>query len=114
MKMTAQEYDPDVVRWGLHHLMDVCSVTNGGSPGVFTHYDKDLSSVEYVCEGYCENDKMSNFTNVESDEMIALALQEELSRLAMEEDRGSSREFDQKDTVLAQDWGATSKRHGSF
>ena len=40
--MTFQEQDPDVVRWGLHHLMEVCSVTNGGSPTMFTHYDKDI------------------------------------------------------------------------
>ncbi|KAI3711029.1 hypothetical protein L2E82_40832 [Cichorium intybus] len=25
------EQDPDVVRWGLHHLMEVCFVSNGGS-----------------------------------------------------------------------------------
>ncbi|KAI3793462.1 hypothetical protein L1987_36081 [Smallanthus sonchifolius] len=127
--MPEQEQDPDIVRWGLHHLMEVCSVTNGGSPAVFTHYDKDLSSVEYVSEGYCEsndvsveNDEMSNianvevdkelsYANVENDEMIARAFQEELSRLAVEENHGSVGENYQKDSVLAQDWLASSKRH---
>ncbi|KAL8193170.1 hypothetical protein R6Q57_027074 [Mikania cordata] len=129
MKMPEQEHDPDIVRWGLHHLMDVCSVNDGGSPVVFTHYDKDLSSVEYVSEGYCEsndasvenaeisndikieNDKNSSYSNVENDEMIARAFQEELSRLAVEENHGSIGENCQKESVLAQDWLASSKRH---
>lgn len=117
--MTFQEQDPDVVRWGLHHLMEVCSVTNGGSPAVFTHYDKDISSVEYVSEGYCvpnyvnvENDEISNY--VENDEMIAQALQEELSRLALEENHGSSGNNQQKESVLAQDWVSPSQRHDNF
>ncbi|CAH1438401.1 unnamed protein product [Lactuca virosa] len=119
MNMTFQEQDPDVVRWGLHHLMEVCSVTNGGSPAVFTHYDKDISSVEYVSEGYCvpnyvnvENDEISNY--VENDEMIAQALQEELSRLALEENHGSSGNNQQKESVLAQDWVSPSQRHDNF
>ncbi|KAK9061272.1 hypothetical protein SSX86_018452 [Deinandra increscens subsp. villosa] len=119
--MPEQEHDPDIVRWGLHHLMEVCTVTNGGSPAVFTHYDKDLSSVEYVSEGYCEsnnasaeNDKESSCTNVENDEMIARALQEELARVAEEENHGSVGENYQKESVLAQDWPATSKRHGNY
>lgn len=107
MKMTFQEQDPDVVRWGLHHLMDICSVSNAGSPGAFTHYDKDFSSVEYVSEGYC----VSNHANIENDEMIARAFQEELSRLTLEENHGSPEE-EQKESVLAQDWLAPSKRHG--
>ncbi|XP_076895780.1 OVARIAN TUMOR DOMAIN-containing deubiquitinating enzyme 9-like [Bidens hawaiensis] len=122
--MPEQEHDPDIVRWGLHHLMEVCSVTNGGSPAVFTHYDKDLSSVEYVSEGFCESndanvendetdekDKGLGYTNVENDEMIARAFQEELSRLAVEEDHGSIGEVHRKESVLAQDWISPSKRH---
>ncbi|XP_071707067.1 OVARIAN TUMOR DOMAIN-containing deubiquitinating enzyme 12-like [Rutidosis leptorrhynchoides] len=128
MKMAVQEQDPDVVRWGLHHLMEVCPVTNRGPPGVFTRYDVDLSSVEYVSEGYCEpnienneisnydsvveNDEHLNNANVENDEIIARAFQEELSRLAVEEDHGSSSgENHQKESVLAQNWVAPSKRH---
>ncbi|KAJ9540385.1 LOW QUALITY PROTEIN: hypothetical protein OSB04_026891 [Centaurea solstitialis] len=105
MKMAFHEQDPDVVRWGLHHLMDICSVSNAGSPGAFTRYDKDCSSVEY--EGYC----VSNYANVENDEMIARAFQEELSRLTLEERHGSPQEDHQKESVLAQDWLAPSKRH---
>ncbi|XP_076957367.1 OVARIAN TUMOR DOMAIN-containing deubiquitinating enzyme 12-like [Bidens hawaiensis] len=129
MKMLEQEHDPDIVRWGLHHLMEVCSVTNGGSPAVFTRYDKDLSSVEYASEGFCESndvndeniemlnvgnvekDKEFGYTNVENDEMIARAFQEELSRLAVEEDHGSIGEVHRKESVLAQDWISPSKRH---
>lgn len=128
--MPEQQHDPDIVRWGLHHLIEVCSVTNGGSPAVFTHYDKDLSSVEYVSEGYCEsneasvenyetsnignveNDEELCYSNVENDEMIARAFQEELSRLAVEENQVG--ENYQKESVLAQDWLAPSKRHGNF
>ncbi|KAK1409616.1 hypothetical protein QVD17_36143 [Tagetes erecta] len=127
--MPEQEHDPDIVRWGLHHLIEVCSVTNGGSPAVYTHYDKDLSSVEYVSEGYCEsneasvenydtsnignveNDEELCYSNVENDEMIARAFQEELSRLAVEENHGAVGESCQKESVLAQDWLAPSKRH---
>nr|XP_043631933.1 OVARIAN TUMOR DOMAIN-containing deubiquitinating enzyme 9 isoform X2 [Erigeron canadensis] len=124
-KMYYKEQDPDVIRWGLHHLIEVCTVSNGGSPGVFTRYDQDLSRVEYVSEGYCENDEvLSSYANnndmssdvlsnanVENDEMIARAFQEELSRLAVEEKDGSSGENLLKESVLAQDWVSTSKRH---
>ncbi|XP_024980707.1 OTU domain-containing protein DDB_G0284757 isoform X2 [Cynara cardunculus var. scolymus] len=87
--------------------MDICSVSNAGSPGAFTHYDKDFSRVEYVSEGYC----VSNHANIENDEMIARAFQEELSRLTLEENHGSPEEDHQKESVLAQDWLAPSKRH---
>lgn len=71
------EQDPDVVRWGLH-LLDGCHIPCcGGSPGSTTHYEKDLSKVECVEEGYCE----TKCNEVENDEIIAHALQEELSRL---------------------------------
>lgn len=42
--MAIFEHDPDVVRWGLHHLLDVCSPGNSGSPQTITGYDKDLLS----------------------------------------------------------------------
>lgn len=68
--MAIFEHDPDVVRWGLHHLLDVCSSGNSGSPQTITGYDKDVSEVLYVREGYCDND-----------EIIARAYQEDDSVL---------------------------------
>ncbi|GKC20220.1 hypothetical protein Tco_1022370, partial [Tanacetum coccineum] len=111
MMMYGYEEDPDVKRWGLHHLMEVCSVSNGGSPSVFTRFDKDMSSVEYVSECYCVSNGGEN--DVENDEMIARALQEELSRLAVEEKDGLMCVCDQKKSVLAQDWPACSRRRES-
>ncbi|KAL6520618.1 hypothetical protein OROMI_032178 [Orobanche minor] len=96
--MTAYEQDPDVVRWGLNHLF--CSIPRGGSPGPFTRYDKDFSSVGYVREGYCEG----YYNSVENDE-IALSLQEEFSRLAVAELSGFSHRVNenQQSSTLAQD-----------
>ncbi|XP_059628334.1 OVARIAN TUMOR DOMAIN-containing deubiquitinating enzyme 9 isoform X2 [Cornus florida] len=103
--MVNYELDPDVVRWGLH-LLDVCSLSN--SPGSLTKYE-ELSQVEYVKEGYCE----TKHVNVENDEIIALALQEELSRVAASEASGSPHagEDNLQASILAQDWLGPSKRH---
>ncbi|KAK3034115.1 hypothetical protein RJ639_034467 [Escallonia herrerae] len=108
--MTPCELDPDVVRWGLH-LLDVCTLSNDGAPSTITLYDMDLSRVEYVREGYCETKQI----NVENDEVIAHALQEELSRLAdAETSRLSHAENDyQQASILAQDWFGPSKRYGN-
>ncbi|KAK2968189.1 hypothetical protein RJ640_018282 [Escallonia rubra] len=108
--MTPCEFDPDVVRWGLH-LLDVCTPSNDGAPSTITLYDMDLSRVEYVREGYCETKQI----NVENDEVIAHALQEELSRLVdAETSRLSHAENDyQQASILAQDWLGPSKRYGN-
>ncbi|XP_011084315.1 OTU domain-containing protein DDB_G0284757 isoform X2 [Sesamum indicum] len=102
------ELDPDVVRWGLH-LIDVCSLTNDGSQRTITCYEKDISMTESVEEGF--NDPA--YSIMENDEVIAQALQEELSRLAVVEASGSasSGEQYQKASVLAQDWVGPSERH---
>ncbi|GMP22598.1 hypothetical protein CsSME_00000546 [Camellia sinensis var. sinensis] len=109
--MIMYEQDPDVVRWGLH-LLDGCSVSTDGSPGSIVHYDKDLSQVEYVKEGFCE----TKHNEVENDEIIARAFQEELSRLAAVEASASSQagEDHLQASILAQDWRGPSKRHCSF
>ncbi|KAK6137924.1 hypothetical protein DH2020_028337 [Rehmannia glutinosa] len=99
--------DPDVVRWGLH-LIDVCSLTNNGSPQTVTCYETDLSRTDSVKEGFCN----PTHSVVENDEVIAHALQEELSRLADAEKLGSSSsEEHQKASILAQDWLGPSGRH---
>ncbi|KAG5557559.1 hypothetical protein RHGRI_007711 [Rhododendron griersonianum] len=106
--MIMYEQDPDVVRWGLH-LLDICRMPSGGSPGSSIHYEKDLSQVECVKEGYCE----TKCDEVENDEIIAHALQEELSRLAAAEASGSSQagEEDLQASILSQDWRVPSNRH---
>ncbi|CAK9159657.1 unnamed protein product [Ilex paraguariensis] len=109
--MTIYEQDPDVVRWGLH-LLDICSFTDAGSPGIVTCYDEDLSQVEYVKEDYCE----AKHTNVDNDEIIAHAFQEELSRIAAAEASGSSiaGEENQQVSILAQDWPDLLEGHSVY
>ncbi|XP_030473006.1 OVARIAN TUMOR DOMAIN-containing deubiquitinating enzyme 9 isoform X1 [Syzygium oleosum] len=115
--MTMHDQDPNLVRWGLHQLLDVCSISNAGSCGCVTQYDPDLSSVEHVREGYVEADQPgyveAEQPSVENDEMIAHALQEELSRLALEEASGASTSGIEQlqASVLTQDWLAPSERY---
>lgn len=105
--MTTYDLDPDVVRWNLH-LLD-CSLSNDISGNTVTQYDADLSHVEYVREGYIEP------CNVENDEIIAKAYQEELSRLAKAEASGCPNfgEENLQESILAQDWLGPLKRHGN-
>lgn len=106
--MKTYELDPDVTRWGLHQL-DVCTLTNSGCCSTITRYDQDLSQVEYVREGFSEN------ANVENDEAVARALQEELTRIDSFEVSGLSDavEAHLQASVLAQDWLGPSERHHS-
>ncbi|KAF7811835.1 OTU domain-containing protein [Senna tora] len=103
--METYDMDPDVVRWGLH-LLDVCTLSSSGSPSIVTHYDPDLSQVEYVREGFCQH------ANVENDEAVARAYQEELSRLdSMEASGLSNIEYqDVGASILSQDWPSASNR----
>ncbi|CAI9759757.1 unnamed protein product [Fraxinus pennsylvanica] len=102
------EPDPDVVRWGLH-LIDVCSLTNCGSLGTVTCYDKDSSQIESVKVGYWD----TAHSILESDEVIAHALQEELSSLAALEASESeyAGEQQQQASILAQTWLDPSRRN---
>lgn len=104
------ELDPDVVRWGLH-LIDVCSLTSKGSPQTVTCYEKDLSTTDTVNEGFCS----ATDSVVENDEVIAHALQEELSRLSSTEASGftSSGGQNQEASILAQEWLGPSGRHSN-
>lgn len=96
--MIAHEQDPDVVRWGLHQLMNVCSFPNSSSESTVIQYEPDWSQVAYLKEGYCQKEQ----ANVENDEVIAYALQEEFSKIAATEASGS---FNMGQTsVLSQDW----------
>ncbi|XP_021897925.1 uncharacterized protein LOC110814684 [Carica papaya] len=98
--------DPDVVRWGLHHL-DVCTLTNAGSHGNVTKYEADTSQVGYVYEGYHE----PTYINVENDAVIARAFQEELTRVAAAEASGVPNPV--QASVIAQDWVDAPKRYPS-
>ncbi|KAL3838305.1 hypothetical protein ACJIZ3_022896 [Penstemon smallii] len=107
------ELDPDVVRWGLH-LIDVCSFTNNGSQETITCYEKDMSRTESVTEGFCNS--TSTHSAVENDEEIALALQEELSRLSAAESSVSSsagEQYKNESSVYAQGWLGPSQKHSN-
>ncbi|KAL4618448.1 hypothetical protein ACB092_06G011300, partial [Castanea dentata] len=108
--MATYDYDPDVTRWGLHHLLDVCTLTNNASCSGVTRYGQDLSQVEFVREGYFEKD------NVENDEAVARALQEEFSRIDCLEASGVSNGGPEhlQESVLAQNWLGPSGRHYSY
>jgi hypothetical protein len=94
--MVLCKLDPDITRWGLHHLLPGGPSTTTATVD-FTGYaqpDDDTSvgiSIEHVVGN----------TAVENDEIIAQALQEELSQISLTE--ASSAE-DNRSAVLAQQW----------
>lgn len=102
--MIKYNQDPDVVRWGLHHLFDICTISNSGSQSTVTRYDRDSSQVGYVVEGYCDRPE----PDLESDEVIAHVLQEELSKVAAAESSGSANPV--QESIVTQDWHASSRR----
>ncbi|KAH9703856.1 OVARIAN TUMOR DOMAIN-containing deubiquitinating enzyme 9 [Citrus sinensis] len=95
--MITYEQDPDVLRWGLHQLLDICTLSNSGSQNVITRYDRDSSQVGYVRECYSETE----LAYVENDEVIAHVLQEEFSQVAAAEASGSINP--EKSSILEQD-----------
>ncbi|XP_028063067.1 uncharacterized protein LOC114266380 isoform X2 [Camellia sinensis] len=109
--MIMYEQDLGVLHWGLP-ILDVCCISTRGSPGSSIYYDQDLSRVEYVNEGYGE----TKHDEVENDEIIARAFQEELSLLADAKASGCSYAGDKnlQASILTQDWLGTSKRHYSL
>ncbi|XP_022139286.1 OTU domain-containing protein DDB_G0284757-like [Momordica charantia] len=111
--METYNIDPDVRRWGLH-LLDVCTFTNDSSRSTVTEYsyDPSYSQVGYVNEGYCEPCNV----NLENDEAIAHAFQEEISRIDSIEASGVSNtgEDHLQASVLAQDWLGPSPVHSPY
>ncbi|KAH9301800.1 hypothetical protein KI387_013383, partial [Taxus chinensis] len=106
--MVTSEPDPDVVRWGLH-LLDGDSFSSSGH-----RINATQLSDATLYEGI--NAKESQFqiepSNVESDEIIAHALQEEFSNLAAVE---ASRDLQPtedhlQESILTQDWLGPSRR----
>ncbi|GJM97322.1 hypothetical protein PR202_ga14241 [Eleusine coracana subsp. coracana] len=107
--MVLCKMDPDITRWGLHHLLpggvasDYSAPTTTTAVADFTGYaqlDDGHTSVDINIEHVTCNNA------VENDEIIAQALQEELSQIAQAEAFGafSSAADDNRSAVLAQEW----------
>ncbi|GKU91682.1 hypothetical protein SLEP1_g5516 [Rubroshorea leprosula] len=103
--MMVNELDPDVVRWRLHEL---CLPSNGNSYGSVTSYERDCGQVGYVREGYQE----PAYLNIENDAVIAVAYQEELSKLASAEASGVTNPG--QASILSQDWLGPPGRQQNF
>ncbi|GAB2276786.1 hypothetical protein Dimus_011501 [Dionaea muscipula] len=94
-------YQMDTDPWGLHQLF-ACPLGNTVCHNIVTRFDIDSSYDGHVLEGYCEPVD----TLVESDAIIARALQEELSALATREACGypDLGEKQLQASISAQDW----------
>ncbi|KAG2674012.1 hypothetical protein I3843_13G102200 [Carya illinoinensis] len=99
--MTTYEQDPDVLQWGLQ-LFDSDPYSSCGYYGSIMQGD-----VDHYHGHYFEGDNYdTECSNIENDELIAQALQEELSQLAVVEAPGSSDEELERLqlSVVSQDW----------
>lgn len=85
--MISYEQDPDIVRWGLQ-LFNSDPYSSCGYYGTIIPDDADYYHGQY----FEEDNYDTECSNVENDELIAQALQEELSQLAVAEAPGSSDE----------------------
>lgn len=109
--MVTYEPDADVVRWGLH-LLDGDSFSNTGHRINATQLsDTTLYRGIQIMEPQLPREP----TNVENDEIIAHALQEELSHLAAVEASGDPHPTEDhlQASILAQDWLGPSQRISS-
>lgn len=85
--MTAYEQDPEVVRWGLQ-LFDSDPYPHCGYCSTITQENADFYEGQYITEDSYAMD----CGDIENDELIAQALQEELSQLAVTETAESADE----------------------
>ncbi|PKA47789.1 OTU domain-containing protein 5 [Apostasia shenzhenica] len=94
------DQDPDVVRWGLHLLLGEFSSTAHCETTSLN--DTSIYRAEYSHD----KDVIMDCANIENDEIIALALQEELSEIAIAEASGMSTVGEEhlQASVLSQDW----------
>lgn len=83
--MISYEQDPDVVRWGLQ-LFDASPYSNCRYCGAVTQDNVDCYHEHYFKEENYNND----FTNIDNGEVMAQALQQQLSQLAVTEASESS------------------------
>ncbi|KAG5515545.1 hypothetical protein RHGRI_036551 [Rhododendron griersonianum] len=89
--MITYEQDPDVVRWGLQ-LFEGDPYSNCGYYGSLTENNTDY----YHAQDFKEVQYDVGCNNVEDDEFIALALQEQLSQLSVSEASGSPTDGEEK------------------
>nr|XP_010918682.1 OTU domain-containing protein 5 isoform X1 [Elaeis guineensis]XP_010918684.1 OTU domain-containing protein 5 isoform X1 [Elaeis guineensis]XP_029119781.1 OTU domain-containing protein 5 isoform X1 [Elaeis guineensis]XP_029119782.1 OTU domain-containing protein 5 isoform X1 [Elaeis guineensis] len=100
--MIMYEQDPDIIRWGLHLLQ--------GDPASNSEYcGTDNQNDVSVYNGNYTREFRDDGTTVENDEIIAQALQEEFSQVAVAEASGPSHAGEEKlqASVLAQDWSGS-------
>jgi len=88
--MTANEQDPDVIKWGLN-LLDFGSLFDSSYRCDYNHEDGNTYHGQYTREYSYNGDCNSDCNYVENDAMIAHALQEEFSQLAVGDAAQSSR-----------------------
>ena len=102
------EQDPDILWWGLH-LLHGDPLSNIGCCEIPIENVDSFESGVHASESNIGTDH----TNVENDEILAHALQEELSQIAAREASGSSLAVDElsQASVLAQDWLDFSARY---
>ncbi|URE38671.1 OTU-like cysteine protease [Musa troglodytarum] len=102
--MIMYEQDPDLVRWGLHLLLEPPS--NSTYCATSSHSSTDDSGLHCADE----TGSWEARDSVENDEVIAHALQEELSQIAMVEASGPSLVTEEplQESVLTQNWLASS------
>lgn len=113
--------DPDVIRWGLNLLgadpdnnSNYCGSSTLNEANYYNDpYPSDVHHGHYVSEVTTEGE--TEQANVENDEMIAHAFQEELSQLAVAEASGSANVGEEhlQASILAQDWLGPSSRNYS-
>ncbi|CAN6302699.1 unnamed protein product [Urochloa humidicola] len=93
--MVLYDQDPDVIRWGLHLLL----------PAHDHHHTQTTAYAPPPPFGDASNSVDIKVDHVDSDEIIAQTLQEELSQVALAEASGaSSSADDNRSAVLTQQW----------
>ncbi|THG15974.1 hypothetical protein TEA_029933 [Camellia sinensis var. sinensis] len=107
-EVNMSEPDSDVVRWGLHFL-DVDQIFNSNYDGDNSQGDGSICHDQYTRD----NNYDTECSNVENDEIIAHALQEELSQLSIEEASESSHAGEEhlQASTIAPDWLSPSSRN---
>ncbi|KAG2533696.1 OVARIAN TUMOR DOMAIN-containing deubiquitinating enzyme 12-like isoform X2 [Panicum virgatum] len=119
--MVLYDHDPDIIRWGLHLLLPGGVVGGGGGAATDNpahHHTQTTTSTPYSAYApplHHANGDSSNSTEikvehvalndaVDNDKIIAQALQEELSQIALAEASGASSADDNHSAVLTQQW----------
>lgn len=111
--MVLFELDPDIIRWGLHHLLpapaaysaDNRTQTTPTTPRTAFVRPLDQPTGDMGTSNSVEI-KVEHVNAVDNDEVIAQALQEELSHVALAEASGATNTADdqQHSAVLTQQW----------